>query len=59
MSAIAIEAEAKVKANIPLGLIPRGFHYTLSITYPLHLRSGSADRPVERTVGKVMFTLQF
>lgn len=34
MSTIAIEAEAKVKANIPLGLIPRGFHYTISITYP-------------------------
>jgi RES domain len=34
MSAIAIEAEAKVKASIPLGLIPRGFHYTISITYP-------------------------
>ena len=34
MSAIAIEAEAKVKANIPLGLIPRGFHYTISINYP-------------------------
>jgi len=34
MSAIAVEAEARVKANIPLGLIPRGFHYTLSINYP-------------------------
>ncbi|MFA6149390.1 MAG: RES family NAD+ phosphorylase [bacterium] len=34
MSAIAIEAEAKVKANIPPGLIPRGFHYTISINYP-------------------------
>ena len=34
MSAIAVEAEAKVKAGIPLGLIPRGFHYTISINYP-------------------------
>lgn len=34
MSAIAVEAEARVKANIPLGLIPRGFHYTISINYP-------------------------
>lgn len=33
-SAIAIEAEARVKANIPLGLISRGFHYTIAITYP-------------------------
>ena len=34
LSAIAVEAEAKVKAGIPLGLIPRGFHYTISINYP-------------------------
>jgi len=34
MSAVAIEAEAKVKANIPPGFIPRGFHYTISIKYP-------------------------
>lgn len=34
MSAIAVEAEAKVKSRIPLGLVERGFHYTTSITYP-------------------------
>lgn len=34
MSAIAAEAEAKVKSHIPLGLVERGFHYTTSITYP-------------------------
>lgn len=34
MSAIAVEAEAKVKSHIPLGLIERGFRYTTSITYP-------------------------
>ena len=34
MSAIAVEAEARVKAGIPLGIIPRGFHYTISIAYP-------------------------
>jgi hypothetical protein len=39
MSAIAAEAEAKVKAHIPLGLIERGFHYTTSITYPFEHES--------------------
>jgi hypothetical protein len=34
MSAIAVEAEARVKSGIPPGIIPRGFHYTIAIAYP-------------------------
>lgn len=34
MSGIAVEAEARVKSHIPLGLLERGFHYTTSIAYP-------------------------
>jgi hypothetical protein len=33
MSAIAIEAEGRMKSHISLGLLERGFHYTTSITY--------------------------
>ena len=33
-SAIAVEAEARVKSQIPLGFVERGFRYTTSITYP-------------------------
>lgn len=34
LSSIAILAESRVKQDIPLGLINRGFHYTTAITYP-------------------------
>jgi len=34
MSAIAIEAESRVKSHIPPDLLGRGFHYTVSIAYP-------------------------
>lgn len=30
----AIAAEAHVKSNLPLGLIERGFHYTIAVEYP-------------------------
>ncbi len=33
-SAVAVEAESRVKSHIPLGLLERGFHYTTSIAYP-------------------------
>ncbi len=34
LSAIAIAAESRVKANLPAGVIDRGFHYTTAIEYP-------------------------
>jgi len=34
LSAVAAAAEMRVKSAIPSGIIPRGFHYTTSITYP-------------------------
>jgi hypothetical protein len=34
LSAVAATAEMRVKSAIPAGIIPRGFHYTTSITYP-------------------------
>ena len=34
LSAVAAAAEMRVKSAIPPGIIPRGFHYTTSITYP-------------------------
>ena len=34
MSAVAVEAESRVKSHIPFGLLERGFHYTTSIAYP-------------------------
>ncbi len=34
LSAVAIAAEMKVKADIPSGFLQRGFHYATSITYP-------------------------
>ncbi len=33
-SEIAIQAEMRVKSDIPVGLIQRGFHYTTAIGYP-------------------------
>ena len=34
LNAVAIAAEARVKADIPLGMIQRSFHYTTSIIFP-------------------------
>jgi hypothetical protein len=34
LSAVAAAAEIRVKSAIPPGIIPRGIHYTTSITYP-------------------------
>jgi hypothetical protein len=34
LSAVAAAAEIRVKSAIPSGIIPRGFHYSTSITYP-------------------------
>ncbi len=34
LSAVACEAEMEVKADMPLGIIPRGYHYNAAIGYP-------------------------
>jgi len=44
LSAIAVEAEARVKENIPLGFIERGFHYSLAIGYPFDTQPYMASR---------------
>lgn len=36
MSQIAVEAESRVKSDIPTGLVQRGFHYTVAIDHPFH-----------------------
>lgn len=36
MSLIAVEAESRVKSDIPTGLVQRGFHYTVAIDHPFH-----------------------
>ena len=44
LSGIAMETEARVKENIPLGLIERGFHYTQAIGYPFETQPFMASR---------------
>jgi hypothetical protein len=51
LSACAIEAEARVKENIPLGLIERGFQYSLAIGYPFDTQPFMASRYGDGTFG--------
>ena len=51
LSAIAIEAEARVKENIPLGFIERGFHYSQAIGYPFETQPFMASRYGDGTFG--------
>ncbi len=51
LSAIAIEAEARVKETLPLGLIERGFHYSLAIGYPFETQPFMASRYGDGTYG--------
>jgi hypothetical protein len=44
LSAIAIEAEARVKENMPLGFIEREFHYSQAIGYPFETQPFMASR---------------
>lgn len=44
LTAIAVEAEARVKENIPLGFIERGFHYSQAIGYPFDTQPFMASR---------------
>ncbi len=41
---VAIRAEMRVKANIPSGLIARGFHYSTAIGYPFQSEPFMASR---------------
>jgi hypothetical protein len=51
LSAFAIEAEARVKENIPLGLIERGYHYSQAIGYPFETQPFMASRYGDGTFG--------
>jgi len=51
LSAIAIEAEARIKENIPLGFVERGFHYSLAIGYPFDTQPFMASRYGDGTFG--------
>jgi hypothetical protein len=44
LSSLAIEAEARVKENIPKGLIERGYHYSQAIGYPFETQPFMASR---------------
>jgi hypothetical protein len=44
LSSLAIEAEARVKENIPKGLIERGYHYSQAIGYPFETQHFMASR---------------
>ena len=43
-SRVAVEAEMRVKADMPLGKINRGFHYTTAIAYPFETESYLSTR---------------
>lgn len=51
LSAIASAAEARVKEHLPLGLIERGFHYSLAIGYPFETQPFMASRYGDGTFG--------
>jgi hypothetical protein len=51
LSTFAIEAEARVKENIPLGFIERGFHYSQAIGYPFDTQPFMASRYGDGTFG--------
>lgn len=51
LSAVAIEAESRVKRDIPAGLIQRGFHYTCAINYPFETEPFMASRYSDGSFG--------
>ncbi len=51
LSSIAMRTEARVKENIPLGFIERGFHYTQAIGYPFETQPFLASRYGDGTFG--------
>jgi len=50
-SDVAIEAEERVKANIPSGIIDRGFHYNTAIEYPFKIDPFMLNRYGDGTYG--------
>lgn len=51
LSNLAMEAEARVKENIPKGLIERGFHYSQAIGFPFETQPFMASRYSDGTFG--------
>lgn len=51
LSVVAIEAESRVKREIPAGLIQRGFHYTCAINYPFETEPFMASRYSDGSFG--------
>lgn len=51
LSVFAAEAEARVKENVPLGFIERGFHYSLAIGHPFDTQPCLASQYGDGTFG--------
>lgn len=51
LSMVAIDAEIRVKQDIPTGLVERGFHYSLAIGYPFETEPFMATRFGDGTYG--------
>lgn len=51
LSALACEAEMRIRGEIPTGIIHRGFHYTTAIGYPFETEPFLASRYGDGTYG--------